>query len=404
MRDVIKSAWLVAAAVLIPLLLFVVFQSGFAAREERRAIEARSLAKVEAVVIAADAVVARSIGALEALSTIQALPKGDIAGAYRRAKDIAALNDDWVSVRLARANDGMILFDLRRPLGAGLPASDRDGALRGTRVGDIVRDGVGCPCIAIERTAPGPDDGYVLTALLAAKPFIGLLPASSKEYEVGALVTRDGKFIARSLDHARRVGLPASTYVRAAVTGGAASGIYRGQTLEGFESYSAFARSSLTGWSAHVAMDARYLDIPAQRFMGSLGLAALLSLMLAGALIWFALRQLAQARRIAERSQQAQKLEALGQLTGGIAHDFNNLLTPVVGALDFLLKRGALDGRARRIATGALSSAERAGKLTAQLLAFSRRQKLDIAPVDVPLLLAELQPMLTQSLGTDHDV
>ena len=404
MRDVIKSAWLVAAAVLIPLLLFVVFQSGFAAREERRAIEARSLAKVEAVVIAADAVVARSIGALEALSTIQALPKGDIAGAYRRAKDIAALNDDWVSVRLARANDGMILFDLRRPLGAGLPASNRHDALRGTRVGDIVRDGVGCPCIAIERTAPGPDDGYVLTALLAAKPFIGLLPASSKEYEVGALVTRDGKFIARSLDHARRVGLPASTYVRAAVTGGAASGIYRGQTLEGFESYSAFARSSLTGWSAHVAMDARYLDVPAQRFMGSLGLAALLSLMLAGALIWFALRQLAQARRIAERSQQAQKLEALGQLTGGIAHDFNNLLTPVVGALDFLLKRGALEGRARRIATGALSSAERAGKLTAQLLAFSRRQKLDIAPVDVPLLLAELQPMLTQSLGTDHDV
>ena len=404
MRELIRSSWLIAAAVLIPLILFTVFQTGFAAREERRSIEARSLAKVESVVISADTVVARSVGALEALSTIQALPKGDLTVAYRRAKEVAALNDDWVSVKLARAGDGMILFDLRRPLGAGLPASGPTGAPRGTRVGDIVRDGVGCPCIAIERAAPGPADGYVLTALLAAKPFVGLLPASSKQYEVTALVTRDGKFIARSLDQARRVGLPASTYVRAAVVGGAASGIYRGQTLEGFENYSAFARSSLTGWSAHAAMDARYLDAPARRFAGSLGLAALLSLLLAGTLIWFALRQLAEARRIAERGQQAQKLEALGQLTGGIAHDFNNLLTPVIGALDYLLKRSPLDERASRIASGALASAKRAAKLTAQLLAFSRRQKLAIAPIDLPVLLAELQPMLSQSLGNEHVV
>ena len=126
--------------------------------------------------------------------------------------------------------------------------------------------------------------------------------------------------------------------------------------------------------------------------------------MLAAVLIWFALRQVAEGRRAAERGQQTQKLEALGQLTGGIAHDFNNLLTPVVGALDFLLKRSDLDERARRIADGALASAERAGKLTAQLLAFSRRQKLEIAPVDVPELFDELRPMLDQSLGKDHAV
>ena len=404
MREVIRSAWLIAAAVLIPLLLFVVFQSGFAAREERRAIEARSLAKAESVVISSDAIVARSIGALEALATIRALPRGDIVGAYARAKEIAALNPQWVSVELTQVSDGTILFDLRRPLGAGLLARDPKVAPRGTHVGDVVSDGVGCPCIAIERAAPGPAGGYVLTALLAPGPFVRLLPEGGKQYEVSALVTRDGKFIARSLDQAKRVGSPASTYLRAAVAGGKPSGIYRGFTLEGFESYSAFARSAQTGWSAHVAMHRRYIDTPARRFLGSLGLAALLSLSLAGALIWFALRQISQARRIAERGQQAQKLEALGQLTGGIAHDFNNLLTPVVGALDFIIKRGNLDGRARRIASGALSSAERAGKLTAQLLAFSRRQKLEIAPVDVPVLLAELQPMLDQSLGTDHVV
>ena len=112
------------------------------------------------------------------------------------------------------------------------------------------------------------------------------------------------------------------------------------------------------------------------------------------------MRQLAEGRRIAERGQQAQKLEALGQLTGGIAHDFNNLLTPVVGALDYLLKRSNLEPRARRIADGALASAERAGKLTSQLLAFSRRQKLEIAPLDVPALLAEFGRCSTSRSAT----
>jgi len=404
MRELMKSAWLVAAAVLIPLLLFVVFQTGFAAREERRAIEARSLAMAESIIVSSDAVVARSIGAIEALSTIGALPQGDIAGAYSRAKEVAALNPDWISVKLTQVRDGTILFDLRRPFGLGELATKTRPAPRDTLVGPVVRDGAGCPCVAIERAAPGPGEGYVVTVLLSVKPMLALLPVDRSLYEVSAIATRDGRFIARSLDQEHRVGTPASKYLRAAVASGRPAGIYRGITLEGFENYTAFARSSLTGWSAHVALGAQYIDMPALRFLGSLGIAALLSLLLAGALIWFALRQLAQGRRIAERGQQAQKLEALGQLTGGIAHDFNNLLTPVVGALDFLIKRSDLDVRARRIAKGALSSAERAGKLTSQLLAFSRRQNLEIAPLDVSVLLAELQPMLDQSLGTDHVV
>ena len=404
MRELIRSSWLIAAAVLIPLLLFVIFQSGFAAREERRAIEARSLAKAESIVVSSDAIVARTIGAIEALSTIQALPAGDLAGAYRRAREIAALNPDWVTVELSRARDGAVLFDLRRPLGAAVSGIRNQSPPKRTLVGPVVADGLGCPCVSITRAAPGPDGGYVLTVLLGLRPFERLMPKAGGQYEVSALVTPDGKFIVRTLDQAKRVGTPGSKYLRAAVAGRQHGGIYRGVTLEGFESYTAFARSHLTGWSAHVAMDIQQLDTPARRFLSSLGVAALLSLLLAGVLIWFALRQVAEGRRAVERGQQAQKLEALGQLTGGIAHDFNNLLTPVVGALDFLIKRSNLDARARRIADGALASAERAGKLTAQLLAFSRRQKLEIAPVDVPLLIDELRPMLDQALGKDHDV
>ena len=403
MRELLRSSWLIAAAVLIPLMMFVALQSGYGAREERRSIEETSLAKAASIVVGSDAILARTIGAIEALSTIQALPVGDVPAAYRRAREIAALNPDWVTVQLTQARDGTILFDLRRPLGAGLLASRPKPLPRGTRVGSVVRDGVGCPCVAVERAAPGPNGGYVITVLIGLKPFEQLMPAAG-QYEVSALVTPDGKFIVRTLDQDKRVGTPGSKYLLATVASGKASGIYRGFTLEGFENYSAFARSSLSGWSAHVAMGTQYLDTPARRFLSSLGLAAFLSLLLAAVLIWFALRQIAEGRRAAERGQQTQKLEALGQLTGGIAHDFNNLLTPVVGALDFLLKRNDLDARAKRIAGGALASAERAGKLTAQLLAFSRRQKLAIEPVDMTQLLSDLQPMLDQSLGKDHEV
>ena len=77
-----------------------------------------------------------------------------------------------------------------------------------------------------------------------------------------------------------------------------------------------------------------------------------------------------------EQLRQSQKMEALGQLTGGIAHDFNNLLTVVVGGLDMIAKR-AEDAKLKRYAENALAAAERGARLTGQLLAFSRVQRLE---------------------------
>ena len=225
-----------------------------------------------------------------------------------------------------------------------------------------------------------------------------------KEYEVSALVGPRGRFISRSIAREERFGNPASVYLRRAVKSGAANGIYSGFTLEGFQNYTAFTRSPMTGWSAHVAVASNQIDNPANRFLASLGIAGALSLALAGVLVWYALRQAATGRRIAERMQQAQKLEALGQLTGGIAHDFNNLLTPIVGALHFLSLKPELDARARRLAGGALASAERAAKLTAQLLAFSRRQKLQIEPIDVSAMMEEVSNLVRQSIGDTHQL
>jgi CheY-like chemotaxis protein len=91
-------------------------------------------------------------------------------------------------------------------------------------------------------------------------------------------------------------------------------------------------------------------------------------------------------------------MEALGQLTGGIAHDFNNLLTVVVGGLDIIAKR-ADDDKLKRYADNALAAAERGARLTGQLLAFSRVQRLEVRPTQVAPLIENMRPMLRNVLG-----
>ena len=109
-------------------------------------------------------------------------------------------------------------------------------------------------------------------------------------------------------------------------------------------------------------------------------------------------REIAEARLV-----QAQKMEAIGQLTGGVAHDFNNLLTAVVGSLELLLRRTD-DEKLRRLAGNALQAAERGARLTAQLLAFSRRQRLTPAPLDVNRIIAGMGDLLARSIGTHVEV
>jgi PAS domain S-box-containing protein len=97
---------------------------------------------------------------------------------------------------------------------------------------------------------------------------------------------------------------------------------------------------------------------------------------------------------------QAQKMEAVGQLTGGIAHDFNNLLTSILGSLE-LLERGSdrLSDEARRFIGVIRHAGERGAELTRGLLAFSRKQTLAPAPVDVNRLVGAMSELLHRTLG-----
>jgi signal transduction histidine kinase len=99
--------------------------------------------------------------------------------------------------------------------------------------------------------------------------------------------------------------------------------------------------------------------------------------------------------------RQAQKMEAVGQLTGGLAHDFNNILAGVSGSLD-LMKTRLTQGRIAEIdryITGAQGAVKRAAALTQRLLAFSRRQTLDPKPSDINRVVAGMQDLITRSVG-----
>lgn len=116
------------------------------------------------------------------------------------------------------------------------------------------------------------------------------------------------------------------------------------------------------------------------------------------------------AQEVAERSKaedalrQAQKMEAIGQLTGGVAHDFNNLLTVILGGLDTIRRSDSPDARVKRAADLAWQGAQRAATLTSRLLAFSRRQALQPRPLDLNTVVRDLTDLLHRTLGEQIEI
>jgi PAS domain S-box-containing protein len=115
------------------------------------------------------------------------------------------------------------------------------------------------------------------------------------------------------------------------------------------------------------------------------------------------LRDQARLAKAEEQLRQAQKIEAIGQLTGGVAHDFNNLLMVVSGGLD-ILERQAEGQNRKRIMDGMRNAVDRGAALSRQLLTFSRRQSLNPQPVDIAIQIESMRELLDRTLRGDVEV
>ena len=109
--------------------------------------------------------------------------------------------------------------------------------------------------------------------------------------------------------------------------------------------------------------------------------------------------QMAERERAEAALRQAQRIEAVGQLTGGVAHDFNNLLTVLIGNIDLIRKTPELDPLLAERLAAMRAAAERGAMLTSHLLAFARRQPLSPRAVDLNALVSGMQGLAAKRVG-----
>ncbi len=117
-----------------------------------------------------------------------------------------------------------------------------------------------------------------------------------------------------------------------------------------------------------------------------------------------AIRDITTRLRTEDRLREAQRMEAVGQLTGGLAHDFNNLLQVIRGNLELLESTVAADPKSRRRLAAAIHGADRAAQLTRQLLAFARRQPLEPKVINLSRLVGDMTELMRRTLGENIEV
>ena len=285
----------------------------------------------------------------------------------------------------------------------------------GTYVSEVVEprlQAFGTPFFVLSRRRPSLDESFNGVVAVAVLPqyfeeFYALIGRSPGSFD--ALIRADGKFLARYPEQPQRMrtlapgsgletaiaqGWERATYtIRSQIDGTERRIGYR--KLEGFPVY------VIAGLETS-AIRAEWATTMASHLI--FGVPATLFILLIIAIALRRTRRLydeAQRREAAEGAlRQAQRLEAIGHLTGGVAHDFNNLLMIVSGSAE-RLRRDLTSEKHRRIIDMIMNATSRGESLTRQLLAFSRRQMLTPAVIDLSKRLPELKDMLTRSLRDD---
>lgn len=270
---------------------------------------------------------------------------------------------------------------------------------------------------------PKPATGRGATADLI---FTSISPDYFKRYYSGAfgpdyaisIVRSDGAILARSPELPNRFVLASDSGFRRSIAENPEHGSYAatsavdGRTrifnyrrLGDYPLYVAAGLDEATvleGWRAQIASHLIF-GIPATLALIAITLIALRRSASAHAAMRQAQAETRRRQQLEASLHQAQKMEAVGQLTGGVAHDFNNLLTAIIGSLEMIERTDAPE-LIRKYATAAMRAADRGARLTQQLLAFSRRQVLRPEIVNVNRLLGEFETLTQRAVGESIDV
>lgn len=402
MRFFRRSLIALGVAASLPAFLFAAVGAYVLLREESRRIAEESLARAQFVTSTVDTRLRGDIQALTILTGSKLLQTRQWDELYERTKGALDNMPHWATLAVYDIATGTAVLDLRYPFGASnIPSIDPSTLQKLHASGQPTVGNVSShpePLAWVYVPADPDAGGYVLGAALRPAIFQELISQQTERRMIVALVDSNGIFVGRSLDPERRIGTPITDLVKRTIDQ-RPQGFYRHQTLEGMAAHTAYYRSAWSGWSTHIAIESSAVDAPVSWSFVVATAAGLGGAGLAAILIVLVLRDMAERRRAEEMLRQSQKMEAIGQLTGGIAHDFNNLLTAIIGNLDLIRSRAAGNERLQRLADNALEAARRGAKLAAQLLAFSRDQRMQLAPVSVAALLRGMSDLLVQSVG-----
>ncbi len=393
-----------AAAVVLPLVLFLALQAAFSLREARRQVEADALNTARQINAAIDSELSIDRSALQVLASSQFVIAHDWVGARRRIAQVQAQRPRWRNVVFTDVASGQEIWQTRtsnRKIQPVRPWVRRylAGGPNALTITGVVGQAPDCPCVAIH--VPVLEQGrrrYLMTLELGAEDYQAILMRKAPSTGVTAIVDSDGLFVARTVDYPSKLGKPATHFVRDAL-GQGSQGLYQGVTYEGLKNYTAFQTSDLSNWSTHVAMKADLFSGPRSGAGLMTFVAALAALALAGLIATLGFRQIRSHRRQEVQTAQAQKLAAIGQLASGVAHDFNNLLMVISASLERISAKIS-DPDLRKPIDHALDASARGERLVQQLMAFTRSEPLDIGVVDLTALLDNLGGLLQQSVGS----
>jgi two-component system NtrC family sensor kinase len=275
--------------------------------------------------------------------------------------------------------------------------------------------GITTDVFTLSHRLESPDGSFNGVIAVAVRPsyfedFYALIKQMHGSFN--ALVRADGAYLARypvPPDRARR--LSAASGLRSAIARGLDRGLYTiDSEIDGVSRRIGFRK--LPGLPVYALAGTSSAAIRGEWFaaMSTYLLVGLPATFLVFAVLWVALRRTrrlyeeADKREAAEGAlRQAQRLEAIGQLTGGVAHDFNNLLMIISGSVH-RLRRGLVDEKHIRLLDAITTATQRGESLTRQLLAFSRRQTLQPSVIDLTQRLPELKDMLSRSLRGDIEI